>query len=110
VQAAYYAPTAIVPFLSRRAFERLTGHKTEWWLVQTVSALVGVVAGALSLAARKGPKTDDVLLGAGAAAGLGLIDVVYVARRRISPVYLLDAAAQLSIAGGWVMATERSTP
>jgi hypothetical protein len=43
------------------------------------------------------------VLGAGAAAGLGLIDLVYVARGRISPVYLLDAALQLPIAAAWVI-------
>jgi hypothetical protein len=103
-QAAYYAPTAILPFLSRRAFERLTGEKTEWWLVQTVSALVGAGGATLALAAARDPGTESVVLGAGAASGLGLIDLVYVARRRIAPVYLLDAAAQLALAGAWLLA------
>jgi hypothetical protein len=28
--------------------------------------------------------------------------VVYVARRRISPVYLVDGAIQLALLGGWL--------
>jgi hypothetical protein len=107
VQAAYYAPTAIAPFLSRSAFERVTGRKTEWWLVLTVSALVGAVAAALALSARGEPGPETALLGAGSAAGMGLIDVVYVSRGRISPVYLLDAAVQLPIAAAWIVSERR---
>ena len=38
------------------------------------------------------------------AAGLGLVDVWFVARRRISPVYLLDAGAEALILAGWLRA------
>ncbi len=106
VQAAYYAPTAIVPFVSRSAFERATGRKSEWWLVLTVSALVGAVAAALAVSARGEPGPETAVLGAGAAAGLGVIDIVYVARRRISAVYLLDAAVQLPIAVAWLITAQ----
>jgi hypothetical protein len=108
-QAAYYLPTAVTPFLSRSAFERVTGPKTEWWLVLTVSALVGAVAVALAVSVRGEPETETVVLGAGAAAGLGLIDVIYVSRRRISPVYLLDAAVQLPIAVAWFLSDSTHT-
>lgn len=103
LQAGYYLPTAVLPFLGRRRFEALTGPKLECWLVLTVSALVGVIGSALALAARRetvGP--EIVLVGAGSAAALGTIDIVYVARRRISPVYLLDAALQVSLLAGWL--------
>lgn len=36
----YYVATGVAPFVSRRAFEAVTGPKREWWLVQTVGALV----------------------------------------------------------------------
>jgi hypothetical protein len=103
LQAAYYSTTAIAPFVSRRAFERVTGPKTEWWLVLTVSTLVGAVGAALGVSARAQPGAETVTLGASAAAGMGLIDIIYVARGRISPVYLLDAAVQLPIAAGWLL-------
>ena len=38
-QGGYYVATGVLPFVSRRAFEALTGPKREWWLVQTVGAL-----------------------------------------------------------------------
>ena len=96
-QGAYYVATGVVPFLSRRRFEAVTGPKREWWLVQTVSGLVAVVGVALSRAARSGRITPELEgAAAGCAATLAAIDVVHVARRRISPVYLLDAVAQLA--------------
>jgi hypothetical protein len=47
------------------------------------------------------------LLAAGSAAGLTAIDVVYVAKGQISPIYLLDAALEVAIVGYWEMATDR---
>jgi hypothetical protein len=71
VQSAYYLPTAIAPFLSRRMFETLTGPKLDSWLVETVGALVGVVGAVLGLAARRGAAGVEIqLLGAGSALSL----------------------------------------
>jgi hypothetical protein len=98
VQGAYYVTTGVVPFLSRRAFEAVTGPKLEWWLVQTVGALVTVVGGALLSGAHRGRITPELRrVAAGSAGSLATIDIVYVARRRIAPTYLLDAAAQLAL-------------
>ena len=97
VQGGYYVVTGMAPFVSRRAFEAVTGPKTEWWLVQTVGAVVTVVGAALLSGARSGRMTPELRgLAAGCAAGLAAIDTVYVARRRIAPTYLLDAAAQIA--------------
>ncbi|MBE2320619.1 hypothetical protein DVA67_031960 [Solirubrobacter sp. CPCC 204708] len=97
-QAAYYLGTGLLPFVSRRAFEAVTGPKREWWLVQTVGAVVTVVGGTVASAAARRRVTPEVLgLAAGSAASLAAIDVVYVARGRIAPSYLLDAAAQAGI-------------
>jgi hypothetical protein len=97
-QAGYYIATGLLPFVSRRAFEAVTGPKREWWLVQTVGALVAVIGGCLASAATRRRVTPEVLaVAAGSAAALAAIDVVHVARRRISPTYLLDAAAELGL-------------
>jgi hypothetical protein len=102
VQGGYYVVTGVVPFVSRRAFEAATGPKREWWLVQTVGALVTVIGGVLlSGGARRRCDSPELLgLAAGSAAALAGIDVVYVARRRISPRYLIDAAVQAGLLGG----------
>ena len=98
VQAAYYVATGLLPFVSRRGFEAVTGPKHEWWLVQTVGAIVTVIGGAVASAARQDRVTPEILgLAAGSAASLAAIDVVHVARRRIAPTYLLDAAVQIGL-------------
>jgi hypothetical protein len=66
--------------------------------VQTVAALVTAVGGGLISAGVRDRVTPELLaIATGCAAGLAGIDFVYVARRRISPVYLGDAAAQLAV-------------
>ena len=95
-QGGYYVVTGVAPFVSRRAFEAVTGPKTEWWLVQTVGAIVTVVGGSRVTRPEPAPETSELRgLAAGCAAGLAGIDVYYAMRRRIAPTYLLDAAAQV---------------
>jgi hypothetical protein len=97
-QSAYYLATGMLPFVSRRAFEAVTGRKREWWLVQTTGALVTVIGGALASATARRRVTPELLaVATGSAATLGAIDVIYVARRRIAPTYLLDAAVQAAL-------------
>jgi hypothetical protein len=98
VQGAYYVTTGALPFASRRAFEAVTGPKLDWWLVQTVGALVTGIGAALVSGARQRRITPELLgVAAVSAASLGAIDNVYVAKRRIAPTYLGDAAAQLTL-------------
>jgi hypothetical protein len=100
-QGAYYAATGIAPFVSRRAFEAVTGPKREWWLVETVGVLVTVVGGGLISAAARDRQTPELLgIAAACAGGLAAVDVVYVARGRIAPAYLADAAVQVALLAG----------
>ena len=97
-QGGYYVATGALPFVSRRAFEAVTGPKREWWLVQTVGALVTVVGGALIAGTARDRVTPELSgIAAGCAASLASIDVVYVAKRRIAPTYLADAAIQVGL-------------
>jgi len=106
-QGVYYVATGLLPFVSRRTFEAMTGPKREWWLVQTVGALVAVIGGVLLSGASRDRDTPELrALAVGSAAALAGIDVVYVAKRRIAPTYLLDAAVELALAAG-VMAGRR---
>jgi hypothetical protein len=102
---AYYVATGVVPFVSRRAFEAVTGPKREWWLVQTVGALVTAVGAGMLAGARNERLTPELTaIATGCAAGLAGIDVAYVAKRRISPIYLADAAVQLALLAGYATA------
>jgi hypothetical protein len=101
-QATYYAQSGLWPIVHLRSFEWLTGPKTDGWLVKTVGGLLSVTGGALGLAALSDRVTPELeLVGAGSALTLAAIDVVYVARRRISPIYLLDAVANLGLLAGY---------
>lgn len=108
-QGAYYVASGAFPFVSRRAFEAVTGPKREWWLVQTVGAMVTVVgAGIIASAARdEDPPPEIVGIAAGCAVSLAAVDVYYVARGRIAPTYLVDAAAQVALLGGPARAHDR---
>jgi hypothetical protein len=98
-QGIYYVTSGLTPFISRRAFEAVTGPKREWWLVETVGLLVTTVgAGVLSAVARDRVTPEIASIAAGSAASLAAIDVVYVARGRIAPTYLLDAALEAAFA------------
>lgn len=95
LQATYYVATGVWPLLSRKAFERVTGPKVDWWLVQMVGLLAASIGTSIAVGARdERPAPLVRTLAALTAASFAAIDVVYVARRRISPIYLCDAAAE----------------
>ena len=102
LQAVFYIVTGVWPIVSMRSFEAITGPKVDRWLVKTVGALVAVIGSALALASRHRQLAPEVVLvAAGSAAALATIDTVYVTKRRISPVYLLDAIAEIALVAGW---------
>lgn len=108
VQGPFYLATGLWPLVDMRSFQRVTGSKTDLWLVKTVGGLIAVVGGVLTLAGlrgRVGPETTSLAMGS--AAFLSAIDVTYVSKRRISRVYLLDAAAELGLVALWATALRR---
>jgi hypothetical protein len=109
-QAAYYVATGVWPVVDLKSFEAITGPKLEGWLVKTFGALVGAVGAGLWLAAqRPQPSREAKVVSIGSAAVLGASDVWYAAiKRRISPVYLADAAAQAVLLAGWAAARDDS--
>ena len=90
--------------MHRRSFERVTGRKEDFWLVETVGATVASIGLGLAHAVVKRRAVPPELrtVAVAAAAGLGAIDVLYVARRRISPVYLADAAVEAAFLWDWL--------
>ena len=105
-QALYYAATGIWPLLDIKSFERITGPKADRWLVKTVGALVTAIGASLAQAREDPTRPETVILATGSAVALGTIDVVYVAKRRISAVYLLDALAQAALLVAWVRSVD----
>ena len=108
-QSVYYLLTGVWPLLHRRSFERVTGPKVDFWLVEAVGVTVAAIGLGLARAVGGGGPVPRELrsVAVAAAAGLGALDAVYVARRRISPVYLLDAAIEAAFLWGWLRLGER---
>jgi len=108
-QGAYYALTGIWAILDIKSFQKVTGPKTDIWLVKTVGALVVAIGAALGMAGLRRNETPEIaVLGAGSAAALGAIDVIYVTRKSISPIYLLDAIAEAGIIAMWFLGRKRN--
>jgi hypothetical protein len=106
--ALYFIPSSIWALVHIPSFEKVTGPKTDRWLVKTVALLltvVGVVIGRAGMKARITPEIAGLAIGSSAA--LATIDVVYVSKKRISPVYLLDALGNLILIAGWIAALAR---
>jgi hypothetical protein len=102
-QAVLYVSTGVWPLVHRRSFERVTGPKVDFWLVETVGVTVGAIGLGLAQAAlRRGPIPRELRsIAFLAAAGLAAVDTMYVARGRISRVYLVDAVAEAALAAAW---------
>ena len=106
-QAAYFLPTGLWATAGLRSFQALTGPKRELWLVQAAGGLVTAVGAGLALAGWRGRVPTELrVIAVGSALTLATIDVVYVARRRISPVYLGDALAEALLLAGWALAED----
>jgi hypothetical protein len=119
-QGAYYLFTGLWPLVSIRSFQLVTGPKTDHlptgreadhWLVMTAGVLITAIGAAMLTAAWQRRRSPEiVVLAVGAALGLTGIDVVYTARQVIAPIYLVDAAIQLVLIGGWIAALVGEQP
>ncbi len=95
-QGVFYLVTGIWSLVSIGSFPAVTGPTT-------VGVLITVVGGVLTMAGIRRQVTAEVqALAIGSAMGFAAIDTVYVARRRISPIYLLDAAAEACLTVLWL--------
>lgn len=108
-QGFFYLVTGVWPLLHLRSFVAVTGPKTDLWLVQTVGALLAVIGGGLLLSGRRPAiGADWHVVGAGSALVLAVIDVVFVARDVIAPIYLGDAVVEATFVLLWLAVIWRS--
>lgn len=112
-QGLYFALFGIWPLLHIGSFQAVTGEKTDHlatgsesdhWLVYTVALLITVIGIVLLMAAgRRQVSAEIAMLGTASAAALASIDVLYVIRRTIAPIYLADAAVEAVFIVGWLI-------
>src|SRR5204863_6893437 len=113
VQTSYFLVTGLWPLISIRTFIRVTGQKTDHlltareadhWLVMTAGVLITSIAlSLLSSAWKRRAAAETITVAIGAAIGLTAIDIVYVYRGVIQPIYLLDAAIEIVLLMAWAV-------
>ena len=102
-QGLYYFITGLWALLSIRTFEKVTGPKTDHWLVKTIGLMLVVIGLALITGGvRKTITPEMAVLGLGTAGALLGIDVFNVSIKKIPRIYLLDAVAELILIVGWI--------
>ena len=100
-QGAFNVASGLWPLAHMRSFEAVLGPKVDRWLVYTVAGLLVCIGAAQLTCTADGAGVRQARrLGVGTALTLGVVDVVYVPRRRISRMYLVDAALE----AGWLLA------
>jgi len=104
VQGIYFFITGIWPLFSMNTFLKVTGPKTDLWLVKTVGVILAVIGAVLLIAQLNAEiNTSIIVLAIGSALGLAVIEFIYVAKRVISPIYLGDAIVELILIIWWVL-------
>lgn len=104
VQGIYFFVTGIWPILSMKTFLMITGPKTDLWLVKTVGLILAVIGLVLLYAQRTATVNLPVIvLAMGSAAALALVELIYVFKRLISPIYLGDAFVELILIAWWII-------
>lgn len=109
VQGGYYIGGGLWSLLSIETFMRLTGPKTDIWLVKALGLLL-LVSGVVVIVSilRRQLSKEIMLLAAGDAAVLVGIELVYVVNRTIRPIYLLDALIETVFILGWILQASRA--
>lgn len=104
VQGIYFLVTGIWPIVSMSTFLKVTGPKTDLWLVKTVGLILAVIGGVLIHAQINAEVNSAIInLAVGSALSLAIVEFIYVTKRVISPIYLGDAIIELILIIWWVL-------
>jgi len=85
-------------------FLKVTGPKTDLWLVKTVGMILVTIGAVLTLAYFNAEVNSSiVLLAIGSTLNLAVVEFIYVAKRVICPIYLADAVIELFLIAWWIL-------
>jgi hypothetical protein len=103
-QGIYTFITAVWPIVDIDSFMKVTGYKTDVWLVKTVSVLllafsIGLLASAFS----KRLEFSIAFLALFASAGLTYVDFYYPANDIISNIYMADGVVEVVFVVAWLI-------
>lgn len=103
IQGSYYFLTGVWPLVHGRSFQMVTGPKEDFWLAQTVGALLALIGWSLLRAAYRRAVTVQLAdIAAGTAFVLMLADVLALQQPRSTWVYALDAAGEGVLVAAWL--------
>ena len=103
-QGFYLLVSGVWPIFHIASFIKITGPKTDLWLVKTVGVLLSVIGAILLYAGVNDQVTAAIFfLGIGSAAGLTAIEIIYVSKKVILPIYLLDAVIEILLIIWWIL-------
>jgi hypothetical protein len=104
IQITYYYLTALWPLIHIRSFILVSGPKDDLWLVKTVSVLLLAVCNTLlAVLLLNNCNIYAGVLAMNVCCGFIIIEIHYVRKGTISPVYLLDAVVQLALLISWII-------
>lgn len=112
VQGIYLMITALWPLLDINSFMRMTGRKTDIWLVKSVSVLLLSLVIILWKAALKPQpiplsNAAAVMVGTG---GLAAVEFSYYFNGTISRIYMIDAIIEMFFLLWWIVVFMNSLP
>jgi hypothetical protein len=94
--SGYYVATGLWAVILPSSFQKVTGPKTDIWLLKAFSLLIAIVGGVVGVFSRRSESLGEArFLAISSAATFAGIDVYYSTKGTISKVYLLDAVVQL---------------
>jgi hypothetical protein len=103
-QGAYYLISGAWALVDIDSFQRITGRKTDLWLVKTVGLLlVGIGAGLIVAGTRQEFEPAVVVIAIASAAALLTVEVAYLLKRVIPPIYGLDAVVEAGFLVWWLV-------
>ena len=101
-QGIYYLVSGAWGVVHIASFQKVTGRKTDLWLVKTVGLLLVAIGGGLILAgAGRGFAPGLIFIAMASAVALLIIELVYVLKRVIGPIYLADAVVEAGFLIWW---------
>lgn len=104
IHSLFYIANGLWPIIHYRSFEKVTGPKTDKWLVISVGWMITASGLTLLTAFFRNAELSEVfVLAVTNTLFLAMIDIYYVVKKIIARIYLLDAGAEILLLLSWIL-------